>query len=145
MYARKLLSLVDRHPKIRSKCYENAMGRTNPTSNLPTLHRSGIITANPGCGAVGSALPWGGRGRGFESRQSDHVDSVQSPEAQAMKGVPGTVCTVEIMTSAMGLLRSHEGHRPQAVADGSEMTGNSSPPWTHRLRYPGVVYRSARC
>ena len=26
-----------------------------------------------GCGAVGSALPWGGRGRGFESRQSDQL------------------------------------------------------------------------
>lgn len=25
-----------------------------------------------GCGAVGSALPWGGRGRGFKSRHSDH-------------------------------------------------------------------------
>ena len=24
-----------------------------------------------GCGAVGSALPWGGRGRGFKSRHSD--------------------------------------------------------------------------
>lgn len=26
-----------------------------------------------GCGAVGSALPWGGRGRGFKSRHSDHI------------------------------------------------------------------------
>ena len=26
-----------------------------------------------GCGAVGSALPWGGRGRGFKSRHSDHL------------------------------------------------------------------------
>ena len=28
-----------------------------------------------GCGAVGSALPWGGRGRGFKSRHSDHLNS----------------------------------------------------------------------
>ena len=27
-----------------------------------------------GCGAVGSALPWGGRGRKFKSRHSDHSD-----------------------------------------------------------------------
>ena len=26
-----------------------------------------------GCGAVGSALPWGGRGRGFKSRHSDQT------------------------------------------------------------------------
>ena len=26
-----------------------------------------------GCGADGSALPWGGRGRGFKSRHSDHL------------------------------------------------------------------------
>ena len=26
-----------------------------------------------GCGAVGSALPWGGRGRGFKSRHSDQL------------------------------------------------------------------------
>ena len=26
-----------------------------------------------GCGADGSALPWGGRGRGFKSRHSDHI------------------------------------------------------------------------
>ena len=34
-----------------------------------------------GCGAVGSALPWGGRGRGFKSRHSDHnrisIDTMQ--------------------------------------------------------------------
>ena len=28
-----------------------------------------------GCGAVGSALPWGGRGRGFKSRHSDQQTS----------------------------------------------------------------------
>ena len=28
-----------------------------------------------GCGAVGSALPWGGRGRGFKSRHSDQLRS----------------------------------------------------------------------
>ena len=28
-----------------------------------------------GCGAVGSALPWGGRGRGFKSRHSDQMRS----------------------------------------------------------------------
>ena len=29
--------------------------------------------ATSGCGAVGSALDWGSRGRGFKSRHSDHV------------------------------------------------------------------------
>ena len=32
-----------------------------------------------GCGAVGSALPWGGRGRGFKSRHSDQCDQ-HTPE-----------------------------------------------------------------
>ena len=32
-----------------------------------TFHKSG-------CGAVGSVLPWGGRGRGFKSRHSDHAE-----------------------------------------------------------------------
>ena len=27
-----------------------------------------------GCGAVGSALPWGGRGRKFKSCHSDHIE-----------------------------------------------------------------------
>ena len=31
-----------------------------------------------GCGAVGSALPWGGRGRGFKSRHSDHKKQADS-------------------------------------------------------------------
>ena len=30
------------------------------------------MTLLSGCGAAGSALPWGGRGRGFKSRHSDH-------------------------------------------------------------------------
>ena len=32
-----------------------------------------------GCGAVGSALPWGGRGRKFKSCHSDQGDSKESP------------------------------------------------------------------
>ena len=31
------------------------------------------INQRSGCGAVGSALPWGGRGRGFKSRHSDQI------------------------------------------------------------------------
>ena len=31
-----------------------------------------IICQVTGCGAVGSALPWGGRGRKFKSCHSDH-------------------------------------------------------------------------
>ena len=34
------------------------------------------VTAS-GCGAVGSALPWGGRGRGFKSRHSDQNSAVE--------------------------------------------------------------------
>ena len=39
-----------------------------------------VFEANPskllksGCGAVGSALPWGGRGRKFKSCHSDHIE-----------------------------------------------------------------------
>ena len=48
-----------------------------------------------GCGAVGSALPWGGRGRGFKSRHSDQIrtailiqncGSVFLPENAAVMG-----------------------------------------------------------
>lgn len=35
-----------------------------------------------GCGAVGSALPWGGRGRGFKSRHSDHNGELISNTAK---------------------------------------------------------------
>ena len=34
-----------------------------------------------GCGAVGSALPWGGRGRGFKSRHSDQMQSALPPKS----------------------------------------------------------------
>ncbi len=35
-----------------------------------------------GCGAVGSALPWGGRGRGFKSRHSDHIGTIKKMHAK---------------------------------------------------------------
>ena len=37
-----------------------------------------IIAMLSGCGAVGSALPWGGRGRPFKSGHSDHAGSARS-------------------------------------------------------------------
>ena len=37
-----------------------------------------------GCGADGSALPWGGRGRGFKSRHSDHF---KSPYLRRLQGI----------------------------------------------------------
>ncbi len=33
-----------------------------------------------GCGADGSALPWGGRGRGFKSRHSDQKFRIFKPK-----------------------------------------------------------------
>ena len=40
--------------------------------NLAERHRC-IIKYRSGCGAVGSALPWGGRGRKFKSCHSDQI------------------------------------------------------------------------
>ena len=40
--------------------------------NLAERHRC-IIKYRSGCGAVGSALPWGGRGRTFKSCHSDQI------------------------------------------------------------------------
>ena len=56
-----------------------------------------------GCGAVGSALPWGGRGRGFKSRHSDHLINF-TPE-RGVRWMPLFVlyeyakksCTTEVM------------------------------------------------
>ena len=42
-----------------------------------------------GCGADGSALPWGGRGRGFKSRHSDHF---KSPYLRRLQGIVSGVC-----------------------------------------------------
>ena len=47
--------------------------------NLAERHRC-IIKYRSGCGAVGSALPWGGRGRWFKSSHSDQkTEIVRSP------------------------------------------------------------------
>ena len=35
-----------------------------------------ILSVVSGCGAVGSALPWGGRGRWFKSSHSDQISTV---------------------------------------------------------------------
>ena len=38
---------------------------------------SGIITTHRDVAQLGSALPWGGRGRAFKSRRSDHAAVAQ--------------------------------------------------------------------
>ena len=44
---------------------------------------SGRFSPVTGCGAVGSALVWGARGRGFKSRQPDHSDLDQEAGVHA--------------------------------------------------------------
>ena len=52
---------------------------------LLTSYRLCAIIANAsGCGAVGSALPWGGRGRKFKSCHSDQTQ--KSPASLALTG-----------------------------------------------------------
>ena len=43
---------------------------------LTYIKRCDIIykSQRSGCGAAGSALPWGGRGRKFKSCHSDHIE-----------------------------------------------------------------------
>ena len=49
-------------------------------NRLDSVARSGLKLCDKaknkvsGCGAVGSALPWGGRGRKFKSCHSDHIE-----------------------------------------------------------------------
>ena len=50
-----------------------------------------------GCGAVGSALPWGGRGRGFKSRHSDQKNACRNA------GVFLFAATHELSASCIGL------------------------------------------
>ena len=40
----------------------------------PLSRRQHIPRLVSGCGADGSALPWGGRGRKFKSCHSDHIE-----------------------------------------------------------------------
>lgn len=42
-----------------------------------------------GCGAVGSALDWGSRGREFKSRHSDQDDLTKKMPSPKFPGIPG--------------------------------------------------------
>ena len=47
---------------------------------LTKQRKCDIILSLSGCGAVGSALPWGGRGRPFKSGHSDQARFCRDPE-----------------------------------------------------------------
>ena len=47
-----------------------------PSSDIIYIVDCRVFNTLTGCGAVGSALPWGGRGRGFKSRHSDQPNAV---------------------------------------------------------------------
>ena len=68
-------NLCGRLDKVKRMCYNiKAFGKRRGFQNEnPRKNR----TAS-GCGAVGSALPWGGRGRTFKSCHSDQISSIFS-------------------------------------------------------------------
>ena len=63
-----------------------------------------------GCGAVGSALPWGGRGRKFKSCHSDHkTGDVKSP---VFFSFYGTFSKLEVAKSGAVRLSEKHGNCP---------------------------------
>ena len=48
------------------------------SSGIKTLAKSSNAIYNRDVAQLGSALPWGGRGRQFKSDRSDHIDKMDS-------------------------------------------------------------------
>jgi hypothetical protein len=61
---------------------------------LPNRFSCGIIDELSGCGAAGSALDWGSRGREFKSRHSDQLKALKSYDFKAFLQLLRAKCTV---------------------------------------------------
>ena len=57
--------------RARKKLFEKPLTKKPFGDIIQGLSGTECSARPSGCGAVGSALPWGGRGRGFKSRHSD--------------------------------------------------------------------------
>ena len=70
------------------------------------------VTAS-GCGAVGSALPWGGRGRGFKSRHSDQNPATERLRDFFMlsKGFTAVFIYVILYSESYRERMNHHAHR----------------------------------